>query len=370
MRFKVPFVICLALALAFLSYPTVKVRAKEAPACSAASAILYHPATGSVLYEKDADMRRPIASTTKIVTALTVLQNAGDLDRPVRIPGSACGIEGSSLYLTDGETLTVRELLYGLLLASANDAAAALAVTTSGSIESFADRMNETARELGLANSSFKNPHGLDDPDHYSTARDLVLFTAAALENETFREIVGTKRFSIPSADGGRRYLLNHNKLLTFLPDCVGIKTGFTKKSGRCLVGAAERDGELLISVTLNDPNDWNDHVALLEYGFASLKKTTLLSAGELVFDLPVVNGNARSVRVTNREKIALSLPSGASEPRKEIRLPRFLPAPIAKGQIVGYVLYELNGRTVGESPLVAEDAVAEIKYKKGLFHR
>ena len=203
------------------------------------------------------------------MTALTVLREGGDLDRSFTIPPEACGIEGTSIYLQPGETLTVRDLLYALLLSSANDAATALALCCSGSIPAFADRMNRIAEQLGLENTHFVNPHGLDHPEHYSTARDLALIAAAAFEDVNFREIVSTRRYLIPAPDGGRRILTNHNKLLSRYSDCVGVKTGFTKKSGRCLVSAAERDGVLLISVTLNDPNDWNDHTLLLDYGFS-----------------------------------------------------------------------------------------------------
>ena len=230
--------------------------------------------------------------------------------------------------------------------------------------------MNAIANELGLSDTHFANPHGLDDPEHYSTARELAKIASAAMENETFREIVSAKRCSIPSPDGGRRYLSNHNKLLNLFPDCVGVKTGFTKKSGRCLVSAAERDGNRLICVTLNDPNDWRDHTALLEYGFSSLETRTLLLAGELSLELPVVNGESLTARLSNAEEIAPSLPKGAPTPEREIRLPRFLPAPLRQGEIVGQVVYKLNGKTVGESPLIVSESVGEIKYKKGLFHR
>ena len=369
MRIRTLLILSLTLSLALPFFAPLKAKAKEAPGVSATSAILLHPASGAVLFEKNADLRRPIASTTKIVTALTVLRLERDLTRAVTIPANCCGVEGSSLYLKEGETLTLSDLLYGLMLSSANDAAASLAVLTAGSIEAFADRMNETAREAGAINSHFVNPHGLDDPAHYSTARDLALLASKALDDETFRAIVSTKRKTVPAPDGGKRWLINHNKLLNLLPGCVGVKTGFTKKSGRCLVSAAERDGELLVAVTLNAPNDWNDHIALFDYGFESLEKRTLLDVGKLVFDCPVVNGTASTVRVGNREGITISLPAG-SEPAREIRLPRFLPAPLEKGEIVGSVEYRLNGKTVGYSPLVACDGVGEIKYKKGLFRR
>ena len=361
--------VLLACALLLSTIPAVKADANRDIQVSAASAILYHPASGSFLYEKNADLRRGIASTTKIVTALTVLERDEDLDRTVTIPPEACGVEGSSLYLKAGETMTVRDLLYGLLLASANDAAAALAILSSGTVERFAERMNETAVSYGLSDSHFANPHGLDAEQHYSTAKDLAKITAAALENEVFREIVSTKRYAIEGADGTSRYLRNHNKLLDLFPGCIGVKTGFTKKCGRCLVIAAERDGELLIAVTLNAPNDWNDHSLLLEYGFSQLEKQTLLQKGEYTIDLPVLNGKADTARLTNTEAVELTVPVGSPLPERRVKLPRFLTAPLNEGEIVGYVDYVLNGKIVGSSPLVVSCDVGEIKYKKGLFH-
>lgn len=369
MRFRTLLTVFLVLSLVLPAFSPLIAKAKEAPCVSAASAILCHPASGSILYEKNADQKRPIASTTKIVTALTVLRLESDLDRTVSIPAGGCGVEGSSLYLKAGETLSLYDLLYGLMLASANDAAAALAILTAGSVEAFADAMNETAREAGVVDSHFVNPHGLDDPEHYSTARDLATLASAALDNDTFREIVSTKRKTVPAPDGGKRWLVNHNKLLNLLPGCIGIKTGFTKKSGRCLVSAVERDGETLVAVTLNAPNDWNDHAALYDYGFAALEKRAPLAEGDLSFDCPVVNGTASTVRVENRDGITLTLPEGA-EPTREIKLPRFLPAPLVRGEIIGSVEYSLNGKIVGYSPLVTVEGVGEIKYKKGLFRK
>lgn len=370
MRFRSFLSRLLLLSFTVLAVPVLSIDAQEPLSTSASCAVLIHPASGSVLFEKNADVRRPIASTTKIMTALTVLSREKDLERPFTIPKEATGIEGSSLYLRAGETLTVRELLYGLMLASANDAATALAYAAAGSVPAFADLMNETAREIGLSDSHFANPHGLDDPEHYSTARDLARLTAAALENDPFKEIVAVRRYSIAGPDGSIRNLSNHNKLLSLYPDCIGVKTGFTKKSGRCLVSAAERDGITLIAVTLNDPNDWNDHIALFDHGFSMMEKRTLLNEGDYLFDCPVVNGEIATVPVVNAEEISLWLPSSSPTPNRVIRLPHFLPAPLTEGQIVGYVSYELNGKTVGESPLVVSRSVREITYKKGLFHR
>ena len=208
---------------------------------SAKSATLYEPVTKSFLYEKNADVRLPMASTTKIMTALVAIENA-DLQTVVTAGENAYGTEGSSLYLKIGESYTLEEMLYGLMLRSANDAAVAIAETVCGSVEAFADLMNAKAEQLGLSDTHFTNSHGLDDPHHYTTARELAVIASEALKNETFKRIVSTYKISIESSLGETRLLVNHNKLLKLYDGAIGVKTGFTKKSGRCLVGAAEKN--------------------------------------------------------------------------------------------------------------------------------
>lgn len=239
-------------------------RAEQVPSISARSAIVYDCTGQSVLYERAADTRSLIASTTKIMTALVVAEHC-DLSETVQIPTEAVGVEGSSLYLKAGEVLTVQELLYGLMLQSGNDAAVALAIHCSQSVEGFAARMNEKARELKLTGTHFDNPNGLDDENNYSTARDLALLTFHALENPIFSEVVCTKTVTI----SGGRQLTNHNKLLWRYDGCIGVKTGYTMAAGRILVSAAERGGRRLIVVTIGAPDDWNDHAKLLDYGFS-----------------------------------------------------------------------------------------------------
>lgn len=240
-----------------------------APALSAARAILIDGDTGDVFFEKDADTAAPMASTTKIMTALAVLATL-PLDQTVEVPPEAVGVEGTSAYLAAGELLTVKDLLHALLLGSANDAAVTLAIAADGSISAFAERMNRMARELGCTATQFKNPHGLPDEGHYTTARELALLTAYAMRLPAFAEIVARRTYRFRSSLS-LHTVTNHNRLLSFSDEAVGVKTGFTKKSGRCLVGAARRDGTLLISVTLNAPNDWRDHMTLWEYGFRQL---------------------------------------------------------------------------------------------------
>ena len=235
----------------------------RAGAVSAEKAILLDAVSGRALYERNADEQSLIASTTKIMTALVVCEQCNVLDR-MRIPKEAVGIEGSSMYLQEGEVLAIQELLYGLMMASGNDAAVALAIYCGGTLEGFAEMMNDKARVLGLSGTHFVNPHGLDSPGHYSTARDLAVLAAYAMQNPIFYKTVSAKTVTI-----GQRHLRNHNKLLWQVEGADGVKTGFTRAAGRILVSSATREGRRLIAVTINAPDDWRDHAALLEDGFA-----------------------------------------------------------------------------------------------------
>lgn len=239
------------------------------PQVSAKSAALLDGTTGECLYEKNGDQRALIASTTKIMTGLLVCE-AGDLDRTVTVPETAAGTEGSSMYLKSGETLTRRELLYGMMLHSGNDAALTLAISISGSEAAFVRQMNRRACALNLTQTHFANPHGLDSGENYSTALDLARLAQAALQNEQFRAVVSTKTITCAG-----RTLTNHNKLLWRYDGCIGVKTGYTRHAGRILVSAAERGGRMLIAVTISDPDDWRDHASLLDYGFAVLGSDT-----------------------------------------------------------------------------------------------
>lgn len=257
---------------------------------SAEHAILMDAGSGRVLYEKNADSRSLIASTTKIMTALVICEQCNVLDR-VQIMPEAVGIEGSSMYLQAGEVLTVQELLYGLMLQSGNDAAVALAIYCGGTVEGFAQLMNDEARRIGLTGTHFENPNGLDHENHYSTARDLAKLTAYAMENEIFAKTVSTKSIQV-----GGRSLTNHNKLLWRYEGADGVKTGYTKAAGRILVSSATRDGRQLIAVTINAPDDWNDHARLLDYGFGQFETKRLVQAGQCLGTVEVLSGEGGSV--------------------------------------------------------------------------
>lgn len=237
-------------------------------AATSESAILINRDTLEVIYEKNADERLPMASTTKIMTALVALRFF-EPEYKMTIPKEAVGIEGTSASLEAGEIYTLEQLLYALLLQSANDAAAAIAINSAGSTEEFASLMNREAALLGLSDTHFKNPHGLPDEEHYTTARELALISAAAMKNECIRKITATKSAVITSDEGKRRYFQNHNKMLSFYEGADGIKTGFTKVSGRCLVSSATRGDVSLIAVTLHSHDDWREHTAMLDYGYS-----------------------------------------------------------------------------------------------------
>lgn len=334
---------------------------------SARSATLYQPETDTFIYSKNADARLPMASTTKIMTALVALENS-DPRELVTIDERAVGTEGSSAYLREGEVLTMEELTYALLLQSANDAAVAIACHVGGSVEGFADMMNIRAEELGLSDTHFKNPHGLDNEEHYTTAAELAKIAAEALKNETFRKITSTYKKTFSSEERSRTYV-NHNKLLKMYDGCIGVKTGFTKKSGRCLVSAAERDGLTFISVTLDAPSDWNDHKCMLDLGFDTLERLTFAECRDHIYKIPLLDGVSESVSVYNPEGASLILEKGEHRVEEYIKLVRFTVAPVSDGEILGEIIYTVDGKEAARVPLVATESVEKTK-EKGFFDR
>lgn len=342
----------------------------DLPSVSAKSAVLAEGDSGTVVWSKNGDERLPMASTTKIMTALVAIENSDDLSRTVKIDGKACGIEGSSVYLKEGEKLTLEELLYALLLESANDSACAIAIEVAGSVEKFADMMNKTAEKIGMADSHFTNPHGLDHEEHYTTAADMAKLAVYALKNADFARIVSTYKTTIPmNGDDGTRLLLNHNKLLKYYDGAIGVKTGFTKRSGRCLVSAAERNGVRMIAVTLSAPDDWNDHRAMLDYGFSKYKHIDIVHAGDIKLSLPVTGGVSDCVVVTNKDAAGITLPSDSGEIRLTVDAPRFVYAPVAEGDILGYAVYSIGDTELLRLPLYAT-ANCEYKEKPSLWQR
>ena len=318
---------------------------------SAEKAILLDGNTGRVLYEKNADQQSLIASTTKIMTALVVCEQCNVLDR-MRIPAEAVGIEGSSMYLREGEILTIQELLYGLMLQSGNDAAVALAIFCGGTVEGFAELMNDKARLLGLTGTHFVNPNGLDAPGHYATARDLAVLAAYAMENPVFRQTVSTKTVTI-----GPRYLRNHNKLLWQVEGADGVKTGYTRAAGRILVSSATRQGRRLIAVTINAPDDWNDHTLLLEDGFSAFCVQRLVERGTVLGSVAVAGSDGAVAQLIAGADFDYPIARG-EEVSVQLSGPGFVYAPVAAGQSVGDAHVLIDGSAVGRVPLLIGQTV------------
>lgn len=317
---------------------------------SAKSAVVMEAESGRVLYAKDADSQRLIASTTKLMTALVALESGHSLEEDVTIPAQAAGVEGSSLYLKAGETVKLKTLLYGMLLHSGNDAATAVALACAGSLEAFAQEMNDKAQELGMKNSHFTNPTGLDGEEHYSTAYDMALLARACLARPELAEMTATRSVTMEG-----RTLVNHNKLLWRYEGCVGMKTGYTQAAGRTLVSAAERDGMTLIAVTLNAPNDWSDHAALLDYGFANYHMEEAVTAGQSLCTLPVSGSLVPFVSLEAEETLRWPVGPGETlETRLELGGLTSLEAPVQAGVPMGRVELLLGEDVVGESDLSA----------------
>ncbi len=312
------------------------------PTSSAQACALIDAGSGQLLFSKNENEKLPMASTTKIMTAIIALENC-DIDKTVTIPSQACGVEGSSIYLLAGEKLTMRELLYGLMLESGNDAATAVAIDVAGDVESFCELMNEKAKALGLSNTHFDNPHGLTSESHYTTAYELALLSAYAMENEVFRQIVSTDKYVIPEREDCRaRYFSNHNRLLRSFELCDGIKTGYTKAAGRCLVTSGKSGDSRFVAVTLNDRQDWNDHKAMLTFATESFESVKLADKNELVFNFSTENTPSQTFTVTNDAAIYITRTKG-SEDSIDISVEIGKVESIV-GDIAGYVRVNTDG--------------------------
>ncbi|MBQ7901829.1 MAG: D-alanyl-D-alanine carboxypeptidase [Clostridia bacterium] len=336
---------------------------------SAQAAVLLETSTNTVLYQKNPNQKLPMASTTKIMTALCAIE-AGNIDRTVTVDDSAIGVEGSSIYLAKGERLTVRELIYGLMLHSGNDAAVAIACAVSGSVQEFAQLMNDTAQRIGAVNTHFDNPNGLDSQQHYTTAYDLALITSHALKNKEFAKIVATYTTTISNGDKGYdRQLKNHNKLLKMYDGCTGVKTGYTRRCGRCLVSSAKRGNIELVAVTLNDGNDWQDHMSMLDYGFANTVSKRVLKKGEYIQRIAVSGGNSSYVNAVADEDLYVTLPSG-TEGKIQISANVYgeITAPVSYGTVAGDVTVTVDGRQLPKVAAVCDRSVPQ-KNKSSFLH-
>lgn len=333
----------------------------SAYAISAQSAILIDVGSGRVLYEKNAYEKLPMASTTKIMTGLLACES-GKLDGCVKASPFASGTEGSSLWLKIGEKQTLEDLTYGLMLKSGNDAAVAISEYLGGSVDAFALLMNKRAREIGAVNTNFINPHGLDAEGHYTTAYDLALISREAMKNENFRKIVSTKTYSIPmEGENWDRALKNHNKLLWRYEGCIGIKTGFTKKCGRCLVSCAERDGLMLICVTLNAPNDWNDHMELLDYGFSTYKDKKVSKKGAKATTFTYDKENDRKVNLLFSDNFSIAV-TEKDTVTTDIEYLNVKP-PQKQGTTAAYLNIYCNNEKIKRVPLITEKEINKMGF-------
>ena len=333
-------------------------------ALSAQKACVLDAVSGRTLLEKSADSRSLIASTTKIMTALVVCEQCNVLDR-MRIPREAVGIEGSSMYLREGEILTLQELLYGMMLHSGNDAAVALAIYCGGTVEGFAELMNDKARNLGLSNTHFVNPNGLDAPGHYSTARDLAVLAAYAMENPVFYKTVSAKNIRI-----GERFLTNHNKLLWRVEGADGVKTGYTRAAGRILVSSATRSERRIIAVTIHDGDDWNDHAAMLKDGFSRYRIQTLVSEGDCLGTAEVAGGATERVEILAAESFTFPV-SAEERPQIMVPGPGFAYAPVVQGEDAGVAYVLIEGNAVGKIPVVYGRTIEQsMEEENGFFEK
>lgn len=367
------FRVCTTLILLFsLSLPAF---AASPQGISAKACVLMLADTREVLYAENENEQLSVASTTKIMTSLLALES-GLWEQQIKVTSDMVAVEGTSIGLLPDDLISVRTLISGMLLESGNDAANVTAYAVAGGQAQFLELMNQKAAEIGMKNTHFDSVSGLDTDSHYSTAYDMALLTAYALENPKFRSICSEKSERVYYGNPPyARTLYNHNRLLSSYEGAIGVKTGFTKKSGRCLVSAAERDGVTLIAVTLNAPDDWNDHKKLLDYGFSVVK---LCDASALQGDLSVkvVGGDAKTVTATTAYAPKFSVAGDTANVQAQAYLKHFLYAPVEKGETVGSVCYTYNGKVVAQVPLVSTQSVGAVTTentespKQSLFHR
>lgn len=343
--------VCICLILCFWSF-SFKVGAIST---SARAAIVISGDTGEVIYSQNAQEKLPMASTTKIMTAL-ILCEQGDMEKVITVTDQMVRVEGTSMGLLAGDKVSYKALLYGMLLASGNDAANVTAYALGGTIDGFVKMMNNKAKELGLSNTHFETPSGLDGDEHYTTAYDLAMLAKVCMENPLFYEAASSKSATLEYGNPPyRRTLTNHNKLLKTYDGAVGVKTGFTKKSGRCLVSCAERDGKRIIAVTLKDPDDWRDHTNLLDYGFSQVK-TVEISPSEKEYEIPVVSAGSESLKVNVDDFSVNTLDDKGFS--YEINLPAFVYAPIKKGEVIGNITYYKNDVMIESREIKATESV------------
>lgn len=326
--------------------------------------------TGRMLDGRNTNLRLPMASTTKIMTGIIACES-GNLDKIYTVPEEATKVEGSSMYLVPGEKITLRDLTYGLMLESGNDAANTIAICLSGSVDAFVDKMNKKAAELKLYNTHYATPSGLDGKDHYTTSLDLARLGAYAMHNPEFRKIVSTtKKYVTLNGVKDGRVLYNHNALLRTYKGAIGIKTGYIKRSGRCLVSCAERNGVTLIAATLNCHDDLEEHKTLLDYGFSVLKPRPLFPCCPDI-SVKVTGGTSDSVICKYNTNLTAGLKdSEVSRVKMKINVPKSVAAPIKKGQKLGEIVFTLDGALLNKTDITAAETVLKPEKKPGAFEQ
>ncbi len=337
---------------------------------SAKSACVINSLTGDVVFSKNMNERLPMASTTKIMTAILAIELC-DMDEVITVSRNAALQEGSSAYLREGSQLYMRDVLYGLMLNSGNDAAVAIAEHICGDEDSFVELMNEKAAEMGLRDTHFVTPNGLPDEEHFTTARELAQIAAFAMLFPEFREIVSTRTMQLnPLNSEETLYFSNHNKMLSLYEGANGVKTGFTKDAGRCLVSSAERDNMEFIAVTLNDANDWNDHIQMLDYAFSEHYPKKVIKAGTNI-KTASIDGKSYSmvaesdfiIPFKEHDKVKVELVAHIADN---------LASPINAGEKVGIIEVRCNDRSIGEVNIISEDdiyGVSDIRFKNSFFN-
>ena len=356
-------IITAAVFLTSLSNRVCAAAPRQMPSVSAKYAAVVEMNTGELICEKNGSEKTSMASTTKIMTALLLCEMC-DLDEEITATKEMVTVEGSSMGLQEGDRVHYRDLLYGLLLASGNDAANTTAISIAGSIENFADLMNKKAAEIGMTDTNFVTPSGLDDEKHYSTAVDMAKLAVYAMKNEQFATACANKTMTLEYGNPPyRRTLKNHNKLLWYYDGAIGIKTGFTKKSGRCLVSCAQKDGMGVIAVTLNAPSDWSDHATLLDYGFSQLKVDTLYTPDD-IGNVAIANSEGK-VAVNFTPPTVTLLPEQFDKVTFKTTLDRFIFAPVKKGEVIGTAVYMQNGKVIAKQEILSDTDIQLYKYQK-----
>lgn len=358
-----PKILAVLIAFCFALGYNVK-ESKAEVGVTAKSAILIEAATGRILFEQNAYEKMPMASTTKVMTALLALENCS-LDDTVTVSQNASGIGGSSIWLSVGEHMPMSDMLFGLMLSSGNDAAIAIAEHVAGSTDEFVAMMNTKAKEIGAYNTNFVNPNGLPADEHYTTAYDLSLICAYAMRDPYFCEIVKTQYKTIPwEGHEWDRVVKNKNKLLWNYEGGNGIKTGYTDAAGKCLCAAAQRGGMQLISVVLNAPDMFNDCTRLLDFGFENYSLRTLVSDGSFVGDVSVAHGMEDNIKVYTQQDVVYPLTDDEySRVQKKVYLEEEVDAPVNEGQLVGTVDIWLDGKRVYSANLTAPNDIGDNSY-------